>query len=204
MKLAPIPVQKSECAIGTCDNWTIGPRFAVLGRSIWALSGRVALGGRFPGLKPGAESCSPFGPKNEGLSPKIVADSPLGANHPENYLRAIWDWWRPLRQRVRPRGIFFSKSTPAEDTRPRAIGLRGGQVHHRLAKYQRRRNGPPGCQNALLCCQVGKPAWYGAASLREAWQNSWLTPPRLRSLIGLHERSAPRGVFGDACRGRNG
>ncbi|MEA3164369.1 MAG: hypothetical protein QOE88_2187 [Verrucomicrobiota bacterium] len=109
-----------------------------------------------------------------------------------------------LRQRVRPRGIFFSKSTPAEDTRPRAIGLRGGQVRHRLAKYQRRRNGPPGCQNALLCCQVGKPAWYGAASLREAWQNSWLTPPRLRSLIGLHERSAPRGVFGDACRGRNG
>ena len=83
-------------------------------------------------------------------------------------------------------------------------GLRGVQVHHRLAKYQRRRNGPPGCQNALLCCQVGKPAWYGAASLREAWQNSWLTPPRLRSLIGLHERSAPRGVFGDACRGRNG
>jgi hypothetical protein len=43
------------------------------------LSGRVALGGRFPGLKPWAEFCSPCGAQNKGLSPMIVAYSPFGA-----------------------------------------------------------------------------------------------------------------------------
>ena len=58
MKLAPVAAQKSECAIGACDNWTTEPTSALLGRSIWSppsASGRVALGGRFPGLKPWAE-----------------------------------------------------------------------------------------------------------------------------------------------------
>jgi hypothetical protein len=35
MKLAPIALQKSEYAIGTCYNWTIGPASVLLGRSIW-------------------------------------------------------------------------------------------------------------------------------------------------------------------------
>jgi hypothetical protein len=39
-------------------HWT--SIFTLLGRSIGAPSGRVALVGRFPGLKPWAESCSPF------------------------------------------------------------------------------------------------------------------------------------------------
>src|SRR5450631_1078768 len=42
------------------------------------LSGRVALGGRFPGLKPWAEFSSPCGAQNKGLSPRIVAYSPFG------------------------------------------------------------------------------------------------------------------------------
>jgi hypothetical protein len=62
IKLAPIATEKSECAIGTCYNWTIGPRFRLVGTfDLAPPSGRVALGGRFPGLKPWAESCSPFG-----------------------------------------------------------------------------------------------------------------------------------------------
>ncbi len=32
-------------------------------------------------------------------------------------------------------------------------------------------------------------------------QNSWLTPPQLRSLIALDEMAAPRGVSGYAYRG---
>jgi hypothetical protein len=35
MKLAAIATQKSECAIGTRENWTIEPASALLGRSIW-------------------------------------------------------------------------------------------------------------------------------------------------------------------------
>jgi hypothetical protein len=70
MKLAPVAAQKSECAIGTCDNWTFGPRFRLVRTSDLAPpSGRVARGGRFPGLKPWAEFFSPFGAQNKGLSP---------------------------------------------------------------------------------------------------------------------------------------
>ena len=71
---------KSEWAIGMCDNWTIGPRFRLVRTfDLAPPSGRVALGGRFPGLKPWAEFCSPCGAQNKGLSPRIVAYSPLGA-----------------------------------------------------------------------------------------------------------------------------
>ena len=42
-------------------------------------SERVALGAGFPGLKPWAEFCSPFGAQNEGLNPRIVAYSSFGA-----------------------------------------------------------------------------------------------------------------------------
>jgi hypothetical protein len=63
---------KTECAIGTCDNWTIGPRFRLVRTFDLAPSlGRVALGGRFPGLKPWAKSCSPCGAQNKGLSSRI-------------------------------------------------------------------------------------------------------------------------------------
>ena len=90
MKLAPIAAQKSECAIGTCYNWTIGPRFRLVRTfDLAPPSGRVALGGRFPGLKPWAEFCSPCGAQNKGLSPRIVGLQPFGANHPIPYLRAI-------------------------------------------------------------------------------------------------------------------
>jgi hypothetical protein len=42
--------------------WNIGPRFhPVRTFDLAPPSGRVALGGRFPGLKPWAEFCSPFG-----------------------------------------------------------------------------------------------------------------------------------------------
>jgi hypothetical protein len=46
-------------------------------------SGRVALGRRFPGLKPWAEFSSPFGAQNEGHNPRIVAYSPSEQNHPK-------------------------------------------------------------------------------------------------------------------------
>jgi hypothetical protein len=39
MKFAPVAAQKSERAIGTCGSWTIGPRSALLGRSIWRPQG---------------------------------------------------------------------------------------------------------------------------------------------------------------------
>jgi hypothetical protein len=59
-------------------NCTIGHRFHLVGRSSLAPpSGRVALGGRFPGLKPWAEFRSPCGAKNKDLNPGIVADSPF-------------------------------------------------------------------------------------------------------------------------------
>jgi hypothetical protein len=62
MKLAPIALQKSEYAIGTCYNWTIGPRFRLVRTfDLAPPSGRVALGGRFSGLKPWAEYWSPVG-----------------------------------------------------------------------------------------------------------------------------------------------
>ncbi|MEA3146139.1 MAG: hypothetical protein QOI53_1611 [Verrucomicrobiota bacterium] len=70
MKLAPVAAQKSECAIGTCDNWTFGPRFRLVRTSDLAPpTGRVARGGRFPGLKPWAEFCSPFGAQNKRPQP---------------------------------------------------------------------------------------------------------------------------------------
>jgi hypothetical protein len=68
-----------ERTIGTCYNWTIGRRFPCRTFDLAPLSGRVALGGRFPGLKPWAEFCSPCGAQNKGLSPRIVAYSPFGA-----------------------------------------------------------------------------------------------------------------------------
>ena len=84
MKLAPIAAQKSECAIGTCDNWTIGPRFRIVRTfDLAPPSGRVALGGRFPGLKPWAEFCSPCGAENKGHNHRIVAYSPSEQNHPK-------------------------------------------------------------------------------------------------------------------------
>ena len=43
MKLAPMAAQKSECAIGACDNWTIGPRFRLETFDLAPPSGRVAL-----------------------------------------------------------------------------------------------------------------------------------------------------------------
>jgi hypothetical protein len=72
---APVAAQRSECAIGTCDNWTVGPRFRLVRTfDLAPPSRRVALGGRFPGLKPWAEFCSPSGHK-QGLSPRSVAYS---------------------------------------------------------------------------------------------------------------------------------
>jgi hypothetical protein len=75
-----IAAQESERTIGTCYNWTIGPRFRLVRTfDLAPPSGRVALGGRFPGLKPWAEFCSPCGAQNQGLSPRIVAYSPFRA-----------------------------------------------------------------------------------------------------------------------------
>jgi hypothetical protein len=76
-KLAPIAAQKSDYAIGTFRIGPSDPASALLGRSIWrpSASGRVALGGRFPGLKPWAEFWSPCGaqkrpqPKDCGRQP---------------------------------------------------------------------------------------------------------------------------------------
>jgi hypothetical protein len=59
---------------------------------IWysvALSGRVALGGRSPGLKPWAEFRSPFGAQNKGFSPRIVALALSEHNHPKLGLGSI-------------------------------------------------------------------------------------------------------------------
>jgi hypothetical protein len=42
-------------------------------------------------LKPWAEFFSPFfGAQNKGLSPRIVADSPFGANHPKPIFAPLW------------------------------------------------------------------------------------------------------------------
>jgi hypothetical protein len=78
MKLAPIAAQESECAIGTCDNWTIGPRFRLVRTFDRAPpSGRVALGGRFQGLKLWAKSSSPCGAQNKDLQPKDCGLQPF-------------------------------------------------------------------------------------------------------------------------------
>jgi hypothetical protein len=65
MNLAPIAARKSEYATETRCNWTIGPTSGLLvrrfdlaplqGASLWVVG--------FPGLKPWAESSSPFGAK---------------------------------------------------------------------------------------------------------------------------------------------
>ena len=59
--------------MGRATIGPLDPASALLGRDLAPPSGRVALGGRFPGLKPGlkpwAEFCRPFGAQNKGLSP---------------------------------------------------------------------------------------------------------------------------------------
>ncbi len=91
MKLAPIGAQKSECAIGTCDKWTIGPRFRLVRtfdlrpfirtrRSWWTI----------PGLSnPGLSSLAPLGRKTkasaQGLWPTALSEQ----SYPKPYLRAI-------------------------------------------------------------------------------------------------------------------
>jgi hypothetical protein len=53
MNLAPIAAPKSECAIETCYNWTIGPYFHLVRTlDLAPIQGASFLGGRFPGLKP--------------------------------------------------------------------------------------------------------------------------------------------------------
>ena len=52
----------------------------------------------------------------------------------------------------------------------------------------------------LLVRRPGAPRGRRGVFGRRLKLNSWLTPLRLRSLIGLHEVSAPRGVSGCACR----
>jgi hypothetical protein len=57
MKLAPIATQKSECAIGTCYYLDHQTRFRLVRTfDLAPPSGRVALGGRFQGLKPKVET----------------------------------------------------------------------------------------------------------------------------------------------------
>ncbi len=63
-----------------------------MGRAMtWALpsisppSGRVALGGRFPGLKPWAEVCRPFGARNNGLSPGLCRQPFRATKEIEDY-----------------------------------------------------------------------------------------------------------------------
>ncbi len=80
MKLARIAAQKSECAIGTCYNWTIGPRFRLVRTFDLAPFQGTSLSVVSPGLKPWAEFCSPCGAQNKCLSPRIVADSALDFN----------------------------------------------------------------------------------------------------------------------------
>ena len=88
MKLPPIAARKSACAIGTCSNRNIGPRPALLGRSSGPPSERVALDGRFPGLKAWLDFRSPPAGHKTRPQPRIVAYSPLfGAkSHPKPYL----------------------------------------------------------------------------------------------------------------------
>jgi hypothetical protein len=77
MKLAPMAAQKLECAIGTCDNWTIGPRRLVRTFDLAPLQGASLLVDNSQGWKPWAEFCSSCGAKDKSLSPRIVACSTL-------------------------------------------------------------------------------------------------------------------------------
>jgi hypothetical protein len=53
-------------------------------------SGHLALGTRFPGMKPWAEFRSPCAAQNKGLSPRFVVNSLFSEqNHPKPYVRAI-------------------------------------------------------------------------------------------------------------------
>ena len=68
------PPKSQSAQLGPATIGPFGPRFRLLRTfDLAPPSGRAALGGRFPGLKPWAEFCSPFGAQNKGLSPKIVA-----------------------------------------------------------------------------------------------------------------------------------
>jgi hypothetical protein len=63
MGLAPIVAQKLECATEpvnqipdlaqTCQTWILLPRCWHVRSAAPSASGRIAMGGRFPGLKPG-------------------------------------------------------------------------------------------------------------------------------------------------------
>jgi hypothetical protein len=57
---------KIPSAVGTCDNWTIGPRFRLVITFDLAPLRALALGGRFPALKPWAAFGSPSGAQNKG------------------------------------------------------------------------------------------------------------------------------------------
>jgi hypothetical protein len=61
INLAPVAAQNFECAIETCDN--LEPTFGLLIHSICRPFRARRSGWRFPGLKPWAESSSPFGAK---------------------------------------------------------------------------------------------------------------------------------------------
>jgi hypothetical protein len=62
-----------ESAHWACYHWTIGLRLHLVRTfDLAPPSGRVARGGRLPGLKPWTEPCSPIGAQNNVLSPRIV------------------------------------------------------------------------------------------------------------------------------------
>jgi hypothetical protein len=102
-KVAPLPRKSQSAQLGRATIGPSDPLPLVRTFDLAPLSGRVALGGRFPGLKPWAEFYGPCGAQNKGhgiegghkaeagsdLSPRIVAYSIFGANHPKPYLRAI-------------------------------------------------------------------------------------------------------------------
>jgi hypothetical protein len=98
------------------------PAFALLGRSIWRPTGRVALGGRFPGLKPWAEFCSPSG---HNLSPTIVAFITSFIPVPEGQRRSY-----------RPSGTFrtgfFLDSDDAKAGGPRGEGAKNTYCPRRV------------------------------------------------------------------------
>jgi hypothetical protein len=76
MKAHLLPRKSQSAQLGRATIGLSDPDSALLGRSIWRLlRGRVALGGRFPGLKPWAEFCSPPSGHKQGLSPRSVAYS---------------------------------------------------------------------------------------------------------------------------------
>jgi hypothetical protein len=62
MNFALIVAQNERCAIARSYTWTILP---VVSRfTLTPLQGASLRGDRFPGSKPWAESCSPFGANN--------------------------------------------------------------------------------------------------------------------------------------------